>query len=155
MVMNMKLNNNGWGLPHLLAGIAVIVIFLIIAAFFTLRLDSELRKSGINSNISKTSDNTDTVINSDATPYYVEKITSFTSAADKYITNENIVLEKNSYQRIELATLVYYGYLNDITDYDTNNTCKGYALADLDTNDIKEIKVYLKCDNYTSKGYGE
>jgi hypothetical protein len=151
----MKLNNSGWGLPHLMAGIAIIIAFLLVAFFYTLRLDHLLNQSGVSNNISKTSDSTNTIVDNKATPYYVDKITLFTEATNKYITNENIELEKNNYQKIDLRTLIYYGYIDAITDYKSGNDCNGYALADLDSNNIKEIKVYLSCDNYISKGYGD
>ena len=149
----MKLNNSGWGLPHLLLGIAIIFIFLLIAAFLTLRLDKTLSESLTKTSTSSTTDKTDSLINNEVTPYYVDKITSFTNATNKYLDEQNTTLEQDSYIKIQLSTLEYYNYISDITDYYTNKSCKGYALANLDTSKIRNISVYLKCDNYTSKGY--
>ena len=149
----MKLNNSGWGLPHLLLGIAIIFIFLLIAAFLTLRLDKTLSESLTKTSTSSTTDKTDSLINNEVTPYYVDKINGFTNAANKYIDNENITLEQESYIKIQLSTLEYYNYITDITDYYTNSPCKGYALANLDASKIRDISIYLKCDNFTSKGY--
>ena len=147
----MKINNSGWGLPHLLLGIAIIFIFLLIATFLTLRLDSEL-----NLTTSTSSDKKETInqsANNDETTYYIDKVTDFTTAANKYLDKESITLEQDSYIKIQLSTLVFYNYLTDINDYYTNNACTGYALANLDTNNIRNVSVYLKCDNFTSKGY--
>lgn len=149
----MKLNNSGWGLPHLLLGIAIIFIFLLAATFLTLRLDKELNEKLNTGDTTTTKDNSDALINNEVTPYYVDKITSFTNATNKYLDDQNIILEQDSYIKVQLSTLEYYNYMDDITDYYTNKSCKGYALANLDASKIRNISVYLKCDNYTSKGY--
>lgn len=149
----MKLNNKGWGMTHLLIGIGIIVAFLLVAAFFTLRLNKILEDSGISptkDNITTTNTNT---IDSTAKNYYISKSNEIITATNKYLTQEDIALERDSTIQIELDLLVNHDYLDDIKDYYTNKSCQGYALTYLDSNYIKEIKAYIKCDNYTTEGY--
>ena len=142
----MKLNNKGWGLPELLIGIGIIIVFLLIAVFYSLRLNRMLQGNFPNSS------NVKEEINED---YYTLKVSDIMDAAYKYINNENVVLERGENTRISLSTLISKGYIGKIYDYKTNNACIGYAIATLDASKITDIKGYLKCDNYVSKGYGE
>lgn len=156
----MKLNNKGWGLPHLLAGIAIIIAFLLVATFFTLRLNNWLEENGIAKTTEKntsTEKNTTTnkVIDTTAKNYYVTKTNELVEATNKYITDEEITLEQDSTIQIQLDLLVNHNYLNNITDYYSEKACKGYSLIYLDSNYIKEIKSYIKCDNYETEGYVE
>jgi hypothetical protein len=144
----MKLNNKGWGLGTMLICVAVILIFLIIAAFYTIRFNKIM---GDNTGFEDTSTVEDNII----TPYYVEQITKMTNAADNYINDNNIKLTMDTKERIYLSILVNNGYLEAIKDYKTDNSCDGYVVAYLDADNIKNISAYLKCDNYVSNGYGE
>ena len=76
-------------------------------------------------------------------------------ATYKYINAEDVVLENGVNTRISLSTLINKGYIGKIYDSKTNNACIGYAIATEDVSKITDIKAYLKCDNFVSKGYGE
>ena len=140
----MKLNNKGWGLPELLIGIGIIIVFLLIAVFYSLRLNRMLQGNFNNSNVKEE-------INED---YYILKTNDIMDAAYRYINKEDIELEYGVNTRISLSTLISKGYIGKIYDSKTNNACMGYAIASLDVSKITDIKAYIKCDNYVSKGYG-
>lgn len=140
----MKLDNKGWSLPELLIGIAIIIVFLLISVFYSLRFNRMLEKNSSN-NMSLSEE-----INED---YYRLKTNDIMDAAYKYINKEDVELEQGSYTRISLATLISKGYIGKIYDSKTKNACIGYALASVDVSKITDIKAYLKCDNYVSKGY--
>ena len=141
----MKLNNKGWGLPELLIGIAIIIAFLLIAVFYSLRLNRMLQNHSTTIDSSLKEE-----INED---YYILRTNDIMDAAYKYINKEDVELEQGSYTRISLATLISKGYIGKIYDSKTKNACIGYALASVDVSKITDIKAYLKCDNYVSKGY--
>ena len=139
----MKLNNKGWGLPELLIGIAIIITFLLIAVFYSLRLNRYLQ-NGLNNNVQEE-------INED---YYILKTNDIMDAAYRYINEENVVLERGVNTRISLTTLINKGYIGKIYDSKSKNACIGYAIATEDVSKITDLKAYIKCDNYVSKGYG-
>lgn len=141
----MKLNNKGWGLNTMLLCVATILIFLIIAAFFTIRLNKMIED--LNKN--------DTKSNVDIKDYIDDKLVDMISASDKYLKDTNILLERGSYLKIDLDTLIDLNYINAIKDPVTNNKCKGYTKATINADNIKDIKAYIKCDNYKSGGYDE
>jgi hypothetical protein len=144
----MKLNNKGWGLATMLVCVAIILVFLLIAAFYTIRFNKYMGDN-------KAFEDNNTIENDLITPYYVEQITKITSAADKYIVDKNITLINGRDEKIYIMNLITDGYLEQIKDYKTDNDCDGYVIASIDANSIKNIKVYLKCDNYVSNGYGD
>lgn len=141
--MSMKLNNKGWGLATMLICSGIIVLFLLVAAFFTLRLNSYFKDYTSSSSI-----------NSKPTTFYLNQTAKLTEASEKYVKSENIQLVKGEKTRIELNTLIHYNYINYIIDTD-DNYCDGYSLASIDSDDILNINSYIKCDNYMTKGYGE
>ena len=126
--------------------IGVIIIFLLVATFFSIRLNAMVGQENNESEkkLQKTINQT----------YYINRINAMTEATEKYILINNVELSNDHY-RLELGALVAADLMNPITDYITNNNCIGYSTAYLNEDNIKIIKSYIKCDNYTSKGYGE
>ena len=141
----MKLNNKGWGLPELFVGIAIIITFLLIAVFYSLRLNRFLQRGNVKTDIKEE-------INED---YYILKTNDIMDAAYRYINEEDVVLERGINTRISLTTLINKGYIGKIYDSKSKNACIGYAIATEDASKITDIKAYIKCDNYVSKGYGK
>lgn len=142
----MKIDNKGWGLNTMLIMVGIILFFLLAATFFTIRLNAMLGSEN-NESEKKLQQQIDQT-------YYVNRINNMTLAAEKYINDNNLMLTTN-HMKIDLNTLVSYGYISPIVDYITTNRCLGYSSAYLNVSNTKVIKSYIKCDNYESKGYGE
>lgn len=142
----MKIDNKGWGLNTTIMMICVILLFLLIATFSSLKWNALMGKEN-NSDENRVQKVVDQA-------YYINRINDMTYAAEKYIKEQNITLTHEP-TRIGMTLLSSYDYMHPITDYLTNNKCLGYSIAYLDSSDIKIIKSYVKCDNYESKGYGD
>ena len=143
----MGLNNKGWGLFELIIGIAIILVFLFIAVFYSLRLNRILQNGSVDNN-----NNIKEEIDKD---YYVLKQSDIMDACNRYIRNEDVGIVTDYYTKISLAEMVNKGYISRIYDRKTKNECIGYALVDKDYDNVLDIKAYLKCDSYETKGYGE
>lgn len=144
----MKLNNHGWELPKLLICVCIILVALSLAALSTLRYNSFM-----NGNNTKTTDETKKVLDSAAKNYYSEKAGLLSNAAQKYINNENIIIDIGDYKKIDISTLKDNGYITSINDYYTGNSCNGYAMVTKNTSGILDIDSYINCDNYKTEGY--
>lgn len=140
------MDNKGWGLNTMLLMVCVILVALLMATFYTIRLNAILGKENNDSEakLQKAVDDS----------YYINKVNEITKAADKYISEYDIVLS-NEPTKIYLSYLVSYGYIDGIYDRDTKKSCTGYASAYLNPDNIRMIKSYIKCDNYKSVGYGD
>ena len=145
MVIKMRLNNKGWGLTTMIICVATILIFLIIAAIFSMRLNKMMEETIINNENS----------NVDVKRYMDEKLADMIVASNNYLKESDIPLEYGSYVKIELETLIQLNYINPIKDPISNRECKGYVVASENIDHIKDIKSYIKCDNYKSGGYDE
>ena len=71
-----------------------------------------------------------------------------------YSSSNDIVLS-SSPLRFDINTFLSNKYITSIKDSETNRQCKGYSTAYINNYGNRVIKAYIKCDNYTSKGYGE
>lgn len=140
----MKLNNNGWGLAELLIGIAIILIFLFTAVFFSLRLNKMLEHDIVKKDIENSKD---------YSSYYIDIQNDMVVATNNYIKDNNLELEQGNYIKVDLSTLVVLNYMSEVVDPISDFKCKGYTMATKDVDDIVDIKAYLSCDNYVSKGY--
>ena len=142
----MKIDNKGWGLNTMLIMVCVIIVFLLLATYFAIRLNS------IMGNKNNESENqVQKMVNQS---YYINKVNDMTEAAEKFINDNEIKISDVKF-KVGMATLVNYNYMDYITDSITNNKCTGYSIAYYDANNIKIIRSYIKCDNYESKGYGD
>ena len=142
----MKIDNKGWGLNTLILMICVIVVFLFIATYFAIRYNSMMGKQN-----NKSEEQVQKVIDQ---TYYINKENNMTSAAEKYIFDNDIKLSDFKL-KISLATLISNNYMDNVVDPQTQRNCSGYTLAYINESNIKIIKSFIKCQNYESKGYGE
>ena len=140
------MDNKGWGLNTMLAMAAVILIALLVATFFAIRFNAMVGNTN-----NESEKKVQKAVNE---AYYVNKVNELTLAADQYLDDNGIILSSEPFQ-IGLNTLINYDYIEPIKDYLTESRCQGYANAYLNISGIKIINSYIKCDNYTSKGYGE
>lgn len=140
------MDNKGWGLNTMLFMVCVILIALLLATFYAIRLNSYLGKENNESEnaVQKVVDE----------KYYIDKTNDITMAAKKYIDEYNIELT-NEEEKIYLSYLISYGYINNIYDKISEKPCSGYAKAYLNADGIEIVKSYIKCDNYKTNGYGE
>ena len=142
----MKIDNKGWGLTTMLLMVAVIFIALLTATFFSIRLNAMLGKQN-----NESEEKLQTAVNE---TYYIGKMNEMNIAVNNYVNDNGVILSKDKL-RINLTTLVNSNYINEIYDSLSNNVCSGYSYVYLNNDNIKQINSYLKCDNYTSIGYGE
>ena len=142
----MKIDNKGWGLNTLLLMICVIIAALLTATFFAIRMNSLLGKEN-----NEDENKLQNVIN---TTYYINKENSLKSATEKYIKDMEISLT-TSPLRFDVNTLISYSYIETIRDNTSNNRCGAYSVAYINSVGNQVINAYIKCDNYTTKGYGE
>ena len=138
----MKIDNKGWGYTTMIGMVCVIVVALLSATFFAIRLNAALGKEN-NESENKVSE-----------IYYLGKISDLNSATLRYINGENKILTNNKI-KIDIDTLIAFNYTKAILDNVTNKPCKAYSIAYLDSNNNTNINSYLKCDSYTTKGYGD
>jgi len=155
----MKLNNNGWGLSTMIICIIVIFAFLLVAAFYTIRMYSILDKqvtTANNSNITG-SDVVNAVSNTNkgeiSESYYTGEEKILGSSAMKYVTDYDL-LKSQEEIKINLETLINLGYITEIKDELTSNACNGYAVITNKSEGLT-VKAFLKCDNYKTANYGE
>ena len=142
----MKIDNKGWGLTTMLLMVAVIFIALLTATFFSIRLNAMLGKQN-----NESEEKVQKAVNE---TYYIGKLNEMTIAVNNYVNDNGVILSKDKL-RINLTTLVNSNYINEIYDSLSNNVCSGYSYVYLNNDNIKQVNSYLKCDNYTSIGYGE
>ncbi|MBR1416700.1 MAG: hypothetical protein IJ572_02660 [Bacilli bacterium] len=142
----MKIDNKGWGLNTMLIMVGIILIALLAVTFFSIRLNNLL------GNENNESENK--IQNAINDSYYTNKVSEISSAMGRYINDMDISLSSTPIS-IDINTLISHDYLTPITDYISNNRCSGYSVAYLNNGNIRIINSYIKCDNYTSKGYGE
>ena len=140
-----KIDNKGWGLNTLLICIVIILLALVVSGYYIFVLYNSLNKQ-----LEVVDNNTKEVIE-DITPYYIDILNNMDTATINYVKDYNIPIAVDQELSINLDTLTSLNYLNNVNDKKTNNKCNGYTLIDSNYN----TKSYLKCDNYTSKGYGE
>ena len=137
----------------MLLGVFIIIVFLFIALYFTISLNNQL---GISNNqtedkIVKTVEDSKNVVDKG---YYLKKINRIYIATQSYIDVNNVVVSRTPFN-INISELIDKDYLDVINDSKTGNRCDGYSKVYLDSSDIVNIKVYLKCDSYVSEGFGE
>lgn len=142
----MKIDNKGWGLNTMLIMVCVIIVFLFIATYFAIRLNSLMGNQN-----NESEEQVQKIVNQS---YYINKVNDMKEASEKYIYDKDIKLTTNPIN-ISMSTLVAHNYMEAIKDSVTGKTCMGYTVAYYNENNIKIVKSYIKCDNYESKGYGE
>ena len=129
-MINIKLNNRGWGLQAMMVCILILMIALVIVAVI----------------VEKNFKNLINPINNE----------SYASLEEKVVDAAKI-FHKNNYQNLDddevisIKALKRNDLLDDIKDIKDNKSCSGYVVIRKD--DKLNYKAYIKCSNYTTKGY--
>ncbi len=144
------INKKGWSLKEELILMGIIIIFLIIAIFFIVRMYSKGLDEPvtINPNISSSSSKKE----ESTEPTYQDLENSIKIAAITYY-EYNFEEGKTQDQVIKLDQLVEKKLLAIPKDLKDNTDCTGYAIVRI-TEDYEVVSVpYLKCSNYKTQGY--
>ena len=131
----MKLNNKGWGLGTLIAGVGVFAIALLIVVII---VNKNLKELGLmNDNIN------------DKKYDYTILEKKVEDSAIKYIDKKNI--EEDTTLTITIKKLEQEKYLKEIKELKSKK-CSGYVVVTNKNNDLN-YDSYLKCNNYITLGY--
>lgn len=141
----MALNNHGWGLREMIIFVSILLLFLIIASIFVLRLYNSLNES-INGDT-----NTNEVVDNVDKNYYYHKESELLQSAQAYYDDVPFDLDNGSVN-VYLNELISGGYSKQIVDENTGNYCNGYAKYFKNQNTV-DIDVFIKCDSYETEGY--
>lgn len=153
----LKLNNNGWGLRMMLLLTSVILIALLVATFYVIRLYSSIDKQ-VTSNTkvaSKTKDDLDKKYDENVKKHnlnmYEQNENILARNAIYYAEQHDLIIEGN-YGIITYDDLIEESYLKSIYDIVDDSECDGYVLISQENGEYN-AKGYLKCSNYTTEGY--
>lgn len=130
----MKLNKNGWGLRTMLILSGVIILFLGVAIYFISRIYSGYDEEILNHPYRELENNLEKQASIYLNDYY-----------DDMLTNEKITITRGVLRSYDLD-------INLKDPYDED--CSGYAVASK-SKGITNIKAYIKCKRYETKGYEE
>lgn len=144
----MKLNNRGWGLQAMLAGVLVLMIALVVISVLINKAFADIMEP-IDHGHQSSEEESDQKYKS-----YEEIEDAIITASKKYqkkyysdiLDGEKISVTLKNLQEEKLI-----GIINDIKDSDVS--CSGYAIFINDDNKII-YNAYIKCeDNYETIGY--
>ena len=135
------LNNNGWGYRSFLIGGSVLLIFLLIATFFIMRLYSNL--PDLSSFMLEEST-------------YSDIETKLDESSLKYINDYYTEEISNGVITISTDNLLKYKMLteDDLIETSSSDKCMGYSLIRNKDNKLTS-ESYIKCDGYQTEGYQE
>ena len=119
-----KLNNKGWGLREMMIISAILLVFLLFAAYYIYVLYNNLDE--------------------DKAGVYAKLELKLQTAAVKYVKDNNI---KKGKAIISLDDLQDAGYIDMFTD-PKDDKCNGYVIYE--NNDYDS---YISCNYFTSSGY--
>ena len=142
-----KLNNRGWGLGALIAGIGVFALSLLIIAILVHNGAQVLEPTyNGNNDLNNEYNNYDYTTLEDKVSY----------AADMYVSkkyNENV--EEDTLVTVTLKKLQKEDFLDNIYDLkDTHKKCSGYVTF-YKKNGKYNYEPYINCKNYKTNGYNE
>lgn len=142
----MKLNNRGWGLQAMLAGVLVLMIALVIIAVLVNKTFGDIMPSVNDEN------NYDNV-NQDIELKYSELEDKVLEAAKTYQKRYFNDISDGEIITVSIKKLQERGLINNITDIkDPNISCTGYATFKKQDDII--YNAYIKCgSNYQTVGY--
>lgn len=142
----MKLNNRGWGLQAMLAGVLVLMIALVIIAVLVNKTFGDIMPSVNDEN------NYDNV-NQDIELKYSELEDKVLEAAKTYQKRYYNDISDGEIITVSIKKLQERGLINNITDIkDPNISCIGYATFKKQDDII--YNAYIKCgSNYQTVGY--
>ena len=131
------LNNKGMALDKMLFYMAFLLVAVLVILFMTYYISNSFKP----------------LENAFDTEAYENLESEMNIAAKKYYVNKH---DKQSYIKVDLDTLIDNGYLTKlIRDLETNKRCRGYTEITVNDSDNIIANSFLKCDNYTTKGYRE
>lgn len=142
-----KLNNRGWGLGALIAGIGVFALALLIVAILV-HNGAQVLEPDYNGNND---------LNSEYNNYdYTTLEDKVSYAADMYVSkkySENI--EEDTLVTVTLKKLQKEDFIDNIYDLkDTYKKCSGYVTF-YKKNGKYNYEPYINCKNYKTNGYNE
>lgn len=140
----MKLNNRGWGLQAMLLCVLVLMIALVIVAVLVNQLGKTL---GIQTKPNNPTQTETKVTYTDLENRAIEGAKKY---HDKYYSD---MLDREKIT-VTLKTLKNQKMLDDVLDIKDKEICTGYVLFTLQDKEVT-YQAYLKCSNYTTKGYVE
>ena len=150
----MKLNNRGWGLQAMMAGVLILMMFLVIVAVLIQKTFEDIMEPINNENHYSENDNKNDTESTSKYDSYEEIENAIITASKKYqkeYYNDILDGEKISVTLKNLQEEKLIGTIKDIKDSDVS--CSGYAIFINDDNKII-YNAYIKCgDNYETIGY--
>ncbi len=146
----MKLNNRGWGLQAMLAGVLVLMIALVIIAVLVNKTFDNIMPS-INDENNYESVNQDT--ETDTKLKYSDLEDKVLEAAKVYQKRYYNDIPKGDAITVSIKKLQENGLIDNIADIkDPNINCLGYAT--FEKQDDIVYRAYIKCgSNYQTVGY--
>lgn len=148
----MKLNNRGWGLQAMMAGVLILMMFLVIVAVLIQKTFEDIMEPINNENhYSETEDKNETEIKYDS---YEEIENTIINAAKKYQKEYYSDILDGEKISVTLKNLQEEKLIGEITDIKNDNVvCSGYAIF-INDDDKIIYNAYIKCgDNYETIGY--
>ncbi len=157
----MKLNNRGWGLQAMLAGVLVLMIALVIIAVLVQKTFGDIMDpiNVENHPNNNPTEDTDKEEDNDEQYYYKtygEIENAVVIAAKKYQKKYyNNILDGEKIS-VTIKNLQEEKFISEIKDIKNKNiSCSGYAIF-INDNDKITYNAYIKCgDNYETIGYQE
>lgn len=147
----MKLDNRGWGYRDMIVYSSIIIICLVIVVVFSKIVHDNIETSPYEEQNKKVDE--------------VEEVQTFSNSSyyevEKEMQNATFIyLQKYDYdkgdqmRKIALDTLIGFGYISLVRDFEDGSECKGYVTIHT-TNQVYTVNPYLKCTHYVTKGYEE
>ena len=121
----MRLNNKGWGLRQMLFISSLLLITLLVVAYYVYALYNQLDIGDAKQ--------------------YANLESKLEIAALRYDT---VNATSDNYQ-VNLSQLKVLGYISDFTD-DSGYDCDGYVLVN-----GEDYNAYISCRNYSTSGYNK
>ena len=133
---------------------AVILLFLIIAIFYIIRLSSNwpTKDTPKDTNTQKETDNND---NSDGKVSYKDLELSLQNAAIDYISYNYPEGMDTGSKTVYAKSLVEAELLENFVDSEDGTECTGYAIVLTNENFELNSMPYIKCSNYKTEGFSE
>ena len=157
----MKLDNRGWGLREMIIYSSALLMCLLLSAFLINMLYNDVgNPSSGNSSETKTNNDekkdvieekNDKLDNKIDLNYYYAYEDRLVDAAAIYLKKYPIEFVDNSI-KITVDTLESSNLINKLQDISTRNICSGYVTIKM-VEDEYDIKPYISCDSYITKGY--
>lgn len=133
----MKLNNKGWGISQMIALLGILFFFFLLSIVLIIRFAKEAYPSGLD-----VSNGYNDVAEYTSIEGEIEK------AANKYINSKYSSISQMNDIIIPVDTLQQLGFYSNVGHED----CDGYVISNI-VNGSPVSEAYVKCSDYTTKGY--